>query len=311
MKIKKARKRGTDEAFLQLMAVSGNSLLKLLGIPSAQAEKYRFRAVVLKEKKLEPDVECFSLQQKKAERIFIEFQGYSDEFIRYRLAAQVFWSCSQNSYKGKVIAGIIYTDKEYQEAALPLNIFKDIQLNGNFREIVLTDFTEKQLCAIDPKLIVLAPFTLSSACEKATQLLKAQEWCHEVKQAFSADQQQDALNVLGLFVLNRFRQIRYEEVKAMLNFDLMETVAGRQVYDKGIQQGLLQGLQQGLQQGGIEEARKMVIEALEEKFERVPNDIINRILLIEQQPVLRNLFRQSLRCQNLESFKENLSDVTT
>jgi hypothetical protein len=43
--------RGTDETFLKLMTVSGSSILKLLGVPKKQAEKYHFRAVTLKEKR--------------------------------------------------------------------------------------------------------------------------------------------------------------------------------------------------------------------------------------------------------------------
>ena len=34
----------------------------------------------------------------------------------------------------------------------------------------------------------------------------------------------DALNVMGLFILNRFRDMTREEVIAMLNFDIMDTV---------------------------------------------------------------------------------------
>jgi len=48
--------RGTDETFLKLMTLSGSSILKLLGVPKAKAEKYHFRAVTLKEKRMEPDV---------------------------------------------------------------------------------------------------------------------------------------------------------------------------------------------------------------------------------------------------------------
>jgi len=46
--------RGTDETFLKLMTVS---VLKLLGVSSEKADKYHFRAVTLKEKRIEPDVE--------------------------------------------------------------------------------------------------------------------------------------------------------------------------------------------------------------------------------------------------------------
>jgi hypothetical protein len=43
-------------------------------------------------------------------------------------------------------------------------------LKGCFREIVLTDYTEEKREAIDPKLIVLAPFTLTDKTDKTTLL---------------------------------------------------------------------------------------------------------------------------------------------
>jgi hypothetical protein len=43
-------------------------------------------------------------------------------------------------------------------------------LKGCFREIVLTDYTEEKREAIDPKRIVLAPFTLTDKTDKTTLL---------------------------------------------------------------------------------------------------------------------------------------------
>jgi len=51
----------------------------------------------------------------------------------------------------------------------------------------------------------------------------------KVGQAFPSQQHQEALDILGLLVLNRFRKLQYEDVSAMLNFDLMDTVAGQQL----------------------------------------------------------------------------------
>jgi hypothetical protein len=77
----------------------------------------------------------------------------------------------------------------------------------------------------------------------------------------------------------------------MLNFDLMDTVAGQQVYEMGL----------------IEEAREMVLEALKEKFGIVPSDMIQQIRAISLRDHLKQLLRQAIRCSDLESFKEMLS----
>jgi hypothetical protein len=289
--------RGTDETFLKLMTLSGSSILKLLGVPKAKAEKYHFRAVTLKEKRMEPDVEGIPMLKSEKGLIFIEFQSYWDPFIRYRLVASVFQGCTQQKYQESVIAGIVYTDNAYEKAAaLPLSkIMGAEDCQDWFKEIVLTDYTETELLNTDPKLIVLAPFTLDTETEKASVLEKGREWAHKVGQVFRPSQQQEALDILGLFVLNRFRQLQYKEVIAMLNFDLMDCVAGQQVYDMGHKKGL------------IEEAREMVLEALKEKFGIVPTEMIEQVRVISLREHLKELHRQAIRCSDLESFKEMLS----
>ena len=182
------------------MKVSGSSVLKLFKVPPAQAQKYHFHAVALKEKLVKPDVEGFPVLECNDGRFFLEFQGYRDKFIRHRLIAEVFLACASEQYEGWVVAGIIYTDAKYQSIALPLNTFKDVndcQMNTCFQEIVLTDYTESKLLSIDPKLIVLAPFTLATATKKETVLLKGQEWRDSITQTFSPDQQGASIKRFG------------------------------------------------------------------------------------------------------------------
>jgi hypothetical protein len=295
-------RRSSDEAFLQLMTVSGSSILKLIGVPAEQAENYQFRATVLKEKRLEPDVEGFPLLESADGRVFIEFQGYKDPFIRYRLMAKALFGCAQDKYEGKVLVAIIYTDQKYREAALSLKAFPEEvadRLSGWFLEKVLSNYTLDELLAIDLKLVILAPFTLSAKTDKATLLRKGREWKMEVMKAFPESQQLDALNILGLFILNKFRKLSYQEVMTMLRFDLRKSLAGRQVYQMGEQQGV------------VKNARQMVLEALEERFGTVPNELTSQVRTIKQPEALRSLLRQTFRCQTLESFQEMLARVTT
>jgi len=172
---------------------------------------------------------------------------------------------------------------------------------NRFKEIVLTDYTEQELLATDPKLIVLAPFTLSTQTKKTTLFKKSQAWKNQVAQFFPNQQQREILDILGLFVLNRFRECSYKEVMAMLNFDLMNTLAGRQVYDMGHDKGLEKGIQKL-----INAEQEMIIEALKERFGAVSTEVSDRIHALEQQEVLKELFRQALRCPDLNSFRKML-----
>jgi len=298
--------RNTDEAFLQLMKVSGNSFLKLLGVSPEKAERHHFHAVTFQQK---PEIECIVMLVSENQLVFIEFQACPDPFSRYRLAAAIFQGCAQQKHKGEVIAGIIYTNPECQAAALPFEALKigDSKcLNGWFREIVLSDYTEDELRTMDPKLLVLAPFTLSAKDEKANllmMLMKGREWRDQVRQTFPLSQQQEILDILGFFVLKRFRQINREGVTAMLNFDLRDTGAGKQLYNQGVQKVF----HTGLQEGSLEEIRENVIEVLEARFGVVAFDLIEQIRAISQRTDLKSLLRQATLCPDWASFKEILS----
>jgi len=122
------------------------------------------------------------------------------------------------------------------------------------------------------------------------------------KRGLSPIYNQDVLSILGLFILNRFRKITYEEVIAMLKFDLMDTVAGRQLYEMGQQKGLQKGLQKELMN-----VRDMLLDALEARFGLIPHKMIDKIRTIDQSEMLNSLFKQAMRCPDLQSFKKQLS----
>ncbi|MDM8514885.1 DUF2887 domain-containing protein [Desulfobacterales bacterium HSG16] len=226
-KKKRTKQLGTDEPFLRLMGIGGPAVLKLLGIAPEEAEKYTFRAVVLKEKRMEPDTEAIPLLEGGGKRVYIEFQGYADKFIRYRLVSRITLACTQDKFENQVVAGIIYTDKAYKTAAISVKAFSEeagTELAKSFQEIVLTDYTEEKLVAIDPRLIVLAPFTVSLTMDKAELLSKSRDWKREINKVYSRQSAKDALNVTGLFIINRFRNITREEVISMLDRNVLSKV---------------------------------------------------------------------------------------
>ena len=68
-------------------------------------------------------------------------------------------------------------------------------------------------------------------------------------------------------------------------------------------------LKAGIQQGLLEEAREMVIEALEEKFGVISAKLIARIRGISEREILRSLLRTAIKAQSLEEFKKVLEKV--
>ena len=71
----------------------------------------------------------------------------------------------------------------------------------------------------------------------------------------------------------------------------------------GMRKGLEEGRKQGLQEGMLEEARELVLEALEERFGVVPEDLEEVVRGQKDREVLRRWHRLAIRVGSLEEFR--------
>jgi len=307
--------RGTDKIFYKLMQLSGSAVLKLFGIPTKQAEKYTFRAIALKEVEFRPDIEGLPmLENSQHGRAYIEFQGYKDELIRQRLIANIALSCLQTAYHDAVTAAIIFTDTSYQKAALPVGTFNN-QAFPTIHEIVLTKYTEQQLLDVDPRLLVLAPFTLEKYQKRDKTVLyaKAAQWRTQLKQAYPPQEYPDALNLVSLFLLNRCTKLSYEEVYNMFHFDLMTTQAGKDIHaigkKEGIEEGVKTGMEKGVEKGEASMARKLLLSLLTIHFGDISASLQQQIHAIDSPVILNDLFEKAAKCQRLDEFEVFLNKL--
>jgi hypothetical protein len=81
----------------------------------------------------------------------------------------------------------------------------------------------------------------------------------------------------------------------MFRLNLMETVAGQEIYEEGRQEGIVQT------------ARKTVVKILNERFGAIPAKILKQLQVIDSGERLEALQMQALRCRNLTQFKEVLA----
>ena len=305
-KSSKKTKRGTDEAFFGLMKVSGAAILKLIGIDPVDADNYTFKSIVLKEKKLEPDIVGYPVFENNNQKVFLEFQAYKYPFIKYNLVSKILMACTQDHDKGKVIAVIIYTEQKYKDTALPILAFdKSVEegLDHQIKELVLTNYTLDELMAIDPKLIILAPFTVPTDIPTSILTEYGREWKKIINSVYNMPNNSDAINVMSLFILNRFRNITREGIKAMLDFDMLDTVAGRQLYDEGHEKGH----EKGLEEGRLSNMKEMLTLNLKKQFGDISADFINAINAIKDLEYLKTLFLESFSYDNFDHFKKNLA----
>ena len=201
------KERGTDTPFYQLMNIMGDAVLKLVGVKSKN--DYTSRAIVLKEKRLYPDIVAMP-KDKNKEIVMLEFQGYKEPMIKYILTTKITMMCTQEEYTGQVLGAIIYTDQTYMDAALPCRIDSESgysQIRSTFVEINLSSFTEKKLSEIDPKLIVLAPFTVSEKISHTDYSRKCRSWKKKINQLFKKETVHQVIDLLTFFILNRRRDL--------------------------------------------------------------------------------------------------------
>ena len=75
----------------------------------------------------------------------------------------------------------------------------------------------------------------------------------------------------------------------------------------GVKEGKELGVKVGVKEGKIEAAREMLLDALFEKFNNMPPRISQQIRNIQNHDTLKYLFRQVLRCDDMETFEAVLS----
>jgi len=85
--------------------------------------------------------------------------------------------------------------------------------------------------------------------------------------------------------------IREEEVKGMEYITTAERI----------------GMRKGLEQGMLEDAREMVLEAVEERLGSVPEDVREKVMGIGDRDTLKRLHRLAIRCDSLEEFRRELA----
>ncbi|MBF0475201.1 MAG: DUF2887 domain-containing protein [Deltaproteobacteria bacterium] len=287
--------RSTDEAFYKFVQLANDAVLKLLGIEGGHL--YTVQAETLKTKNISPDIVAAPTEG-LGDVVIMECQGYHDPFIRHRLAGAVSMYCDRKKYAGPILPVIFYTERCYFEAALPMKIADSTNgytIQGRFKEIILEELQEEDLLAVDPRLVALAPFTVSKKMPIKELIGIAQHWGELVSRAYPDDVSTELFDVIALFVLSRFHDVTREEVIAMLNIDLAETRAGQDIF----------------KMGELKDAREMLIEALEARFGWVPGDLCDKVNQIQMRASLKELHRLAIKAQNLETFETEFEKVLT
>jgi flagellar biosynthesis/type III secretory pathway protein FliH len=79
----------------------------------------------------------------------------------------------------------------------------------------------------------------------------------------------------------------------------------------GIEKGRLEGRSEGMDKGQLNEAREMVLEALDTKFSsNVPADIHKLIKDLNNRLMLRKLHKSTIQSKDIDDFRKTLEELT-
>lgn len=122
---------------------------------------------------------------------------------------------------------------------------------------------------------------------------KIQEWGQKIHDIYpDNEQRQEAINIIGLLLLSRFRQLHHEEVINMLNLDLMDTQAGQDIYHMGLVRGETEGELKG--------ERPVFTRLLKKRFGEIPHSVQTRI----ENATLSQLEQWSLNILDAKNLEE-------
>jgi len=237
--------------------------------------------------------------------IHIEVQGYPQEEFSKRM--YVYNYRIFDRYNRDVVSLAVLTDEDDRFRPGPYQFgIGDFHLEMTYPVVKLLDYRERWEDLernLNPFSVVVMAHLKSQETRRKTQerynwKLRLTRMLYE--RGYSRDE------VLGLYrfidmVIRLPEELeelyheeiaREEEVKGMPYITTAERI----------------GIRKGIQQGMLEDAREMVLEALEERFGDVPGDVEEKVKGIEEREILKQLLRHAIRCDSLEEFRERLKE---
>lgn len=112
-------------------------------------------------------------------------------------------------------------------------------------------------------------------------------------------------SVVGERIDERVLRVAVEQVVPAQGDEIMATLAEKWVRS-GVEQGIQKGVQQGVQQGAIATAREFLLAVLSRRFQRIPGPLHQRIRMLEDVTLLRNLVEAAATAESIERFRDEL-----
>jgi len=105
----------------------------------------------------------------------------------------------------------------------------------------------------------------------------------------------------------------WEEIKMLDIIEIAREKGIEEGKEIGLQEGMALGVQEGkamgVQEGSIQTSREMLTDMLIEKFGAFSLPVTERISAIANPRILKILFKQALKCQNVQEFESAMQQM--
>ena len=301
----------TDKLFHNFSLNYPVSLLKLLKIKDAAS--FKASSYTFKQTERRSDI-VFEHQYDKAQTVFLEYQGYADEWIYHRLLSGILFYCQEQNFNGEILPVVIFLQETHRQAAR----FPSCRFAGqeylqfepmvlNLSKMELKDLENSE----DIYLTPLYPLVNISI----TQIKKqAFSWAERIQRhpGLEAPEKVNLLALLGGFVSHRIKKLNLTEINQLLGgFKMEDTQVGRDLIAIGIEQGIEKGIEKGIAKGiekGIEKGKhQLILSLLSYKFKNIPEDVVNQINTITEDVKLDEIALRTLELTSLDQLKKLLN----
>ena len=264
----------TDELFYELFRFSPESLLELVQLDVSGP--YRFESITVKSTEKRFDG-YFKNVGDIGPDIFLEIQGYGDDNIYWRLFREICSFHEPRKDHRPFVAVVLFIDERLDPGNPPL-------FPAPPNHLIRRNLVDclKEIRDNATPLVVLKPLTLE---DKADLPEAVSQWKAGIDaMALPEDRKKTLTELLEYAILQRFKTFTLEEIRKMIELTpLEETVAGKQLIQKGVDEGMEKGMEKGQIIGQIRLIQRLL------KRPQTPDESLVILDVEELETILANL----------------------
>lgn len=255
-----------DSIFYQLFRQSPALLFELLSQPPANADRYVFEAIEVKETAFRMDG-VFLPPEPLGLVYFCEVQFQLDELLYERVVSEISIYTYRNRERlSDWRAIVIYPSRSVEQSRT--ETVREMLNSGRIQRVYLDELGDIEELPIGVGLMILTTIEGDEAASQARSLIERSQGSRAI------------IDLISTIMVYKFGNLSREEVDAMLGIELEQT----RVYREAKAEGELIGETRGRSEGKAEGEAGLILRQLNRRFGTLPAGVSERIsqLTIEQ-----------------------------